>query len=85
MNYFENQLIISVIFQAKMSNICWFQLLKHEDLVLHEMKSFGGFWTAGWTKEAISGLWETAKSIFHNFFLTFSRLNDDLINHEKQS
>ena len=42
--------LVSVIFQAKKSNICWFQLLKYDDLLLlfvtHDGKwKVVGFWT----------------------------------------
>lgn len=46
-SYNDNQLIVSVSFQAKVSNISWFQLLKCEDLFLFsDSKSrVWGFWT----------------------------------------
>ena len=86
-NYFDNRLIVSVIFQAKTSNICWSQLLKCQDFLLLFVVYDGeerasGFWTAGWTKDAIwrrhFGLWETVMSIFHNF-LMFHRLSQGLV------
>lgn len=33
-NYFDNPFIVEVIFQATMSNTCWFQLLRCEDLLI---------------------------------------------------
>ena len=56
-NYFDYPLLVQVSFKANMSNICWFQLLKREDLLLlfviydSKWKVFR-FWTVGWTKEA---------------------------------
>lgn len=32
--FFDNELIIVVLYQARMPNICWLQLLKCEDLLL---------------------------------------------------
>ena len=48
--YVDNRLIVSVVFQVKMSNICWFELFKYEDLLLffiiYESKfRVFGFWT----------------------------------------
>lgn len=33
-NYFDNQIIVILIFKTKMANIPWLQLLKHENLML---------------------------------------------------
>lgn len=57
-NYSDNWLTVSVVSQAEMSNICWFQPSKHEHLLLFFVTFYSkwrefGFWNVDWTKEAI--------------------------------
>lgn len=68
-NYFDNRLIISYIFKAKMSNICCSQLLKYKNLLLiciiydSKWRVFR-FSTVGWTKEAF---WKICNEYFSQF------------------
>lgn len=52
--YFDNQIMISVIFCAEMINIRWFQPLKCDDLLLNLVK-LNMFWfeTVGQTQQDI--------------------------------
>lgn len=57
-NYFNNQLMVLVIFQAKMSNMGWYKLLKCEDslpffIICDRNLNIFGFWTVGQTNRAI--------------------------------
>lgn len=55
---FDNRLIHLVCFLSKMTNICWFQLLEHRDLLqflsfMTVNEASSGFGTVGWPKEAM--------------------------------
>lgn len=74
-NYFDDKLIVSVIFRANKKRdgtrvlkvrICCFSL---PCMIVN--KEALGFWTVGWTKAANLrrhfGFWENVMSIIHNF------------------
>lgn len=43
--YLDNQLVVSITVQAKMSNICWVHPLKRKDLLLFfDIYDVLGFW-----------------------------------------
>ncbi len=80
-HYFDNWFAVLVIFQAKMQNICWLQLLNPHvriycffPLINDSKLNIFGFWTIARTKQGIwrrhIGLWNFETSIFHHF-LTF--------------
>lgn len=66
----DNWFILSVMFQAKMSIIYWFQLLKWNNLLLFFViydSKWWVFWTVGWTNKS---LWSMGKcdEHFQQFF-----------------
>lgn len=50
----QREVWVSVSFQAKILNICWFLLLKPENLMPNDCKvNICGFWTVPWSKLVI--------------------------------
>lgn len=67
--------MVSIIFQAKMSNICWLQLLKCDDLLVFESLGFEQLVGQNDLKTLVWAQFGIVMSIFHNCLTRRSQIN----------
>lgn len=67
--------MVSIIFQAKMSNICWLQLLKCDDLLVFESLGFEQLVGQNYLKTLVWAQFGIVMSIFHNCLTRRSQIN----------